>query len=162
MRPPSAIVSYDGTSNDRDALALGRLLAGAGQRGADRIRPCRRAARVGVDEDGHDLALGDQLVVLVAQDRQVANRAAPDGGNRQVDRGGIVEAQHPAELEAGLDPRGGAERDLGDAEGGVQLGLGLLCEADHRAPVVDARGVGVHPRDSAPDPDPRRVVEAVG
>jgi nucleotide-binding universal stress UspA family protein len=30
VRPPSLIVSYDGTSNDRDALALGRLLAGAG------------------------------------------------------------------------------------------------------------------------------------
>ena len=30
MRPPSIIVSYDGTSNDRDALALGRLLAAAG------------------------------------------------------------------------------------------------------------------------------------
>jgi nucleotide-binding universal stress UspA family protein len=30
VRPPSIIVSYDGTSNDRDALALGRLLTGAG------------------------------------------------------------------------------------------------------------------------------------
>src|SRR4249919_3827770 len=30
VRPPSIIVSYDGTSNDRDALALGRLLGGAG------------------------------------------------------------------------------------------------------------------------------------
>ena len=30
VRPPSIIVSYDGTSNDRDALALGRLLAAAG------------------------------------------------------------------------------------------------------------------------------------
>ena len=28
--PPTIIVSYDGTDNDRDALALGRLLAGAG------------------------------------------------------------------------------------------------------------------------------------
>jgi nucleotide-binding universal stress UspA family protein len=30
VRPPRVIVSYDGTSNDRDALALGRLLTGAG------------------------------------------------------------------------------------------------------------------------------------
>jgi nucleotide-binding universal stress UspA family protein len=30
MSAPAAIVSWDGTANDRDALALGRLLAGAG------------------------------------------------------------------------------------------------------------------------------------
>ncbi len=30
MSSPAIVVSYDGTDNDRDALALGRLLAGAG------------------------------------------------------------------------------------------------------------------------------------
>ena len=44
--------------------------------------------------------------------------------------------------------RGRAEREVGDAERGVQRRLGRLGEPEHRGPVVDAGGVGVHPLDA--------------
>ena len=101
------IVSYDGTDNDRDALALGRLLAGAGaslelayvsHRRSESVRTSRATSRSTSSTSAstanglRDLAvsLGAELIVFGSEYRTAKGHVDPQATARRLLEGGPV------------------------------------------------------------------------
>ena len=91
----------------------------------------------------------------------VLDRRAAEARHGERDLDGVVEAQRPGEGRLHGDARRRAEREVRDAERGVQRRLGRLGEAEHGRPVVDAGGVGVHPLDAPAQDDGGGVGQVV-
>ena len=145
------IVSYDDTDNDRDALALGRLLAFSGAELVARLRPPLLRRIAGAEAGGGAARarrrLGRHPGDAQARRRQPRHQRRPDGTGRargrRRDRLRLRVPDRARHLEAGhLRPQTAARRPLGDrrragrAARGRRLGVntvGVIDEGDSAA-----------------------------
>jgi nucleotide-binding universal stress UspA family protein len=148
---PSVIVSYDGTRNDRDALALGRLLAGAGA--AVALAYVRHAREVQTGRER--LAVRDAEALLASGAQALGAPGTPR--HLALARGAdlIVFGSEYRTAPGHVDPQASARRLL---DGGpVALGIapaGLADRDGHRIGTVAAIG-------EDGDPCPRETTEAL-
>lgn len=161
---PSVIVSYDGTRNDRDALALGRLLAGAGASVAlAYVRHAREVEtgreRLAVRDAEALLASGAEALGAPGMPQHVVVSASTPIGLRDLAlaRGAdlIVFGSEYRTAPGHVDPQASARRLL---DGGpVALGIapaGLAERNGHRIETVAAIG-------EDGDSCPRETAEAI-
>ena len=160
----SVIVSYDGTRNDRDALALGRLLAGAGASVAlAYVRHVREAERgrerLAASEAEALLAAGAEALGDPEAPRHVVVSGSTAAGLRDLAlaRGAdlVVFGSEYRTAPGHVDPQASARRLL---DGGpVALGIapaGLAARNGHPVETVAALG-------EDGDPCPRETAEAI-
>jgi nucleotide-binding universal stress UspA family protein len=134
---PTIIVSYDGTDNDRDALALGRLLAGAGAslelayvRHAQESRSGRE--RLAEDEAKALLKAGAESVGLADVPQHVVLSGSTAEGLRDLalakGAGAVVFGSEYRTAKGHVDPQPTARRLLDGGQVAVALAPAGLAE----------------------------------